>query len=67
MLTTGEVARIFNVAPATVRRWSDRGIIRSKRSQSGRRRFSREAVAFTYLDISVQNLLKTIIIKRTTP
>ena len=65
MLTTGEVARIFNVSPGTIRRWSERGIIKANRiGPSGRRQFSREAVALAYLDMSISHLLKSI--KRTT-
>ena len=35
MLTTGEVARIFNVHASTIRRWSQQGIIKSYRLARG--------------------------------
>jgi len=42
MLTAGEVARLLHIHPNTVRRWSDRGLIRAYRvSKRGDRRFMR--------------------------
>jgi len=46
MLTVPEVARLLNVHTNTLRRWSDRGIIRAFRINSrGDRRFRREDIA----------------------
>ena len=46
MLTVREVARLLHVHANTVRRWSDRGIIRSYRiTRRGDRRFRREDIA----------------------
>ena len=59
MPTTGEVARIFNVHASTVRRWSERGTIKSYRiGPQGERRFRREDVAVLYLDRAIQRYLK---------
>ena len=59
MLTTSEVARIFNVHTSTVRRWSERGIIKSYHTgPRGARRFRREDVAVAYLDRAIQKYLK---------
>ena len=59
MLTTGEVARIFNVHDNTIRRWSEQGIIKSYRiGPRGGRRFRREDVAVLYLDRAIQKYLK---------
>jgi excisionase family DNA binding protein len=59
MLTTGEVARIFNVHASTIRRWSQKGIINSQRTDPrGERRFRREDVAVLYLDRAIQKYLK---------
>lgn len=59
MLTTGEVARIFNVNASTIRRWSERGIIKSHRvGPRGDRRFRREDVAVVYLDRAIQQYLR---------
>jgi len=45
MLTVKEVARFLHIHSNTVRRWSDRGIIRAYRSTPrGDRRFKREDV-----------------------
>ena len=59
MLTTNEVARIFNVHPSTIKRWSDQGILKSHRvGPRGERRFRREDVAVLYLDKAIQKYLK---------
>jgi len=59
MLTASEVARIFNVHADTIRRWSERGIIKAYRvGPRGERRFRREDVAVLYLDRAIQRLLK---------
>ena len=59
LLTTGEVARIFNVHTSTIRRWSDQGILKSRRiGPRGERRFRREDVAVLYLDRAIHKYLK---------
>ena len=59
MLTTSEVARIFDVHPSTIRRWSERGIIKTYLvGARGDRRFRREDVAVLYLDRAIQKYLK---------
>jgi excisionase family DNA binding protein len=59
MLTTAEVARLFNVSPATVRRWTRQGKIRAFRtSPHGALRFRREDIAIAYLDRSIRRYLK---------
>lgn len=45
MLTTGGVARILNIHINTVRRWSNKGILKSFRiGPRGDRRFMREEI-----------------------
>jgi excisionase family DNA binding protein len=45
-LTASELARLLNVHINTVRRWSDRGLLKAHRfGPRGDRRFSRESVA----------------------
>jgi excisionase family DNA binding protein len=59
MLTTGDVARIFNVHPGTIRRWSEQGIIKAYRvGPRGYRRFSREEVAVLYFERKIRKYLK---------
>ena len=59
ILTTGEVARIFNVHPSTVRRWSNQGIIKAYlRTPRGERRFRREDVAVFFLERALRRHLK---------
>ncbi len=59
MLTTGEVAGIFEVPPATIRRWCQLGKIKCRRQGlRGRRGFSREDVAVAYLDRCIQEHLR---------
>ena len=46
MLTVRQVAQLLHIHSNTVRRWSDRGLIRSYRiSRRGDRRFKREDIA----------------------
>ena len=50
LLTTGEVACLFGVHPATVRRWSDRKLLKSYRiGPRAARRYLREEVASLFL------------------
>jgi len=59
MLTTGDVARIFDVHPGTIRRWCEQGKITAYRITSrSNRRFRREDVAVAYLDRSIQEELR---------
>ena len=59
MLTTGEVAKIFNVQPGTVRRWCQQGMIRYFRADArSARMFKREDVAMAYLDRAILKCLK---------
>ena len=59
MLSTGDVARIFEVYPGTIRRWCAEGRIRSYRSgPHACRRFLREDVAVAYLDRSFQKYFR---------
>lgn len=45
MLTVREVATLLHVHSNTVRRWSDRGLIRAQRiTRRGDRRFNREEI-----------------------
>lgn len=43
-LTTGDVAKVFNVHPSTVIEWADKGQLASFRTPGGQRRFRREDV-----------------------
>jgi len=55
MMTVREVARLLNIHSNTVRRWSDRGIIRAYRiTHRGDRRFRREDIAHFLAELSVQ-------------
>ena len=57
-LTTGGVARIFEVHPSTIRRWCKQGRLKSYRfGPRGCRWFLREDVAVAYLDRSIQEYL----------
>ena len=59
MLTTGEVARLLNVHPGTVRRWSDRKIIKAYRiGPRGERRYRRDDIAVFLLNRAVRKYLK---------
>ncbi len=54
MLTVRGVARLLHVHANTVRRWSDRGIIKSYRiTQRGDRRFRREDIARFLAELNV--------------
>ena len=59
MLTTGEVARLLNVHASTVRRWSNRRIIKAYRiGPRGERRFRRDDIAVFFLERAAQKYLK---------
>ena len=59
MLTTSDVARIFNVHASTIRRWSKQGEIKSYHTgPRGELRFRREDVAVLYLDLAIKKYLK---------
>jgi excisionase family DNA binding protein len=61
MLTTREVANIFNVTPGTIRRWCAQDKIKSYRTgERGQLRFKREDVAIAYLERSIRAYLKVI-------
>jgi len=58
MLTTADVAQIFEVHPGTVRRWCQQGKLRAcRQSPPGQRRFRREDIAVAYLDRAIQEYL----------
>jgi excisionase family DNA binding protein len=58
-LSTSEVARIFEVHPNTIRRWSREGKIPAERvGARGDRRFRREEVAVYYLDRAIEKFVK---------
>ena len=60
MLTTTDVARLFNVHTNTVRRWSEQGILKTYRvGTRGDRKFRREDVAVFYLERAIQKYLKS--------
>jgi hypothetical protein len=60
MLTTGDVAVIFNVHPCTVRRWCRLGKLQSSPHNSGKHlRFQRWDIAAAYLDKSIREYLRT--------
>src|SRR5512147_2007318 len=44
MLTTTEAARIAAVAPSTIKRWADQGLLPFSRTAGGHRRFERLAI-----------------------
>lgn len=43
-LSTIEAARLLNVAEMTVRRWDERGMLKSIRDTLGRRRFDKKEI-----------------------
>ena len=60
MLTTGQVARLLNVHTSTVRRWSERGLIKAYRiGPRGERRFLRQDVAILFLERALKNVEPT--------
>ncbi|OGO18636.1 MAG: hypothetical protein A2Z15_05490, partial [Chloroflexi bacterium RBG_16_50_11] len=60
MLSTGEVARIFEVHPGTIRRWCALGKLKAYRSgQQGGRRFRREDVAVAFLERTIKRYFRT--------
>ena len=55
MLTVREVARLLNIHSNTLRRWSDRGIIRAYRiTHRGDRRFRREDIAHFLAELNAE-------------
>ena len=59
MLTTGEVARLLNVHPSTVRRWSNRRIIKAYRiGPCAERRYRRDDIAVFLLERAVQKYVR---------
>ncbi len=59
LLSTGEVAAIFEVHPNTIRRWSEEGkLVAEKIGPRGDRMFRREDVAVYYLDRAIETYLK---------
>ena len=56
LLTVREVARLLHIHSNTVRRWSDRGIIRAYRiTRRGDRRFRREDIAHFLDELNASN------------
>ena len=43
-LAIGKVANLFGVTPQTIRNWSKRGLLKSKRTLGGHRRYQEEEV-----------------------
>ena len=59
LLSTGEVAAIFEVHPNTIRRWSEEGKLGvEKIGPRSDRKFRREDVAVYYLDRAIEMYLK---------
>lgn len=55
MLTVREVARLFHIHPNTLRRWSNKGRIRTYRiSSRGDRRFKREEIVQFLAELNSQ-------------
>ena len=60
MMTVSEVARLFNVHVSTVRRWSDKGLIKAYRTGPRRdRRFRRKDVAVFYMEKALREYSKS--------
>ena len=56
MLTVREVARLLHIHNNTVRRWSDRGILRAYHiTQRGDRRFKREDIVHFLVEFNANN------------
>jgi excisionase family DNA binding protein len=59
LLSTGEVAAIFQVHPNTIRRWNEEGkLVAEKTGSRGDRRFRRKDVAVYYLNRAIEAFLK---------
>jgi len=55
MLTVRQVARLLHVHPNTLRRWSNKGMIRAYRiNQRGDRRFKREEITQFLAELNTQ-------------
>jgi excisionase family DNA binding protein len=55
LMTVRDVARLLNVHNNTVRRWSDRGMIKAYRiNQRGDRRFKRDEIARFLSDLNAR-------------
>lgn len=59
LLTPGEVALMFNVAPKTVTRWASTGRIGSIRTPGGHRRFRASEINGLLSDLQVDASLAT--------
>jgi len=44
MLTTSDVARLYEVSPSTIRRWADQGLIPTVLTPSGQLRYPAAAI-----------------------
>ena len=60
LLTPGEVALMFNVAPKTVTRWASTGRIGSIRTPGGHRRFRESEIHGLLADLSAHSSLSTV-------
>ena len=64
MLTTSDVARLFNVHINTVRRWSNQGILKTYRIGSrGDRRFDQKDIEqFLYKKVKTEQAVEPVIL-----